>query len=103
MKRVVIFGAGGHAKVVADIIEKVNNYHIVGFIDQFKRKGDKVYGYDIVGDESFIEMNSTNLYGGIVAIGDNWLRAKIVATILLKVPHFKFITAIHPTAHLARG
>ena len=32
MKNVIIIGAGGHARVIADIIKK-NNDNLVGFLD----------------------------------------------------------------------
>ena len=37
MQNIVIFGSSGHAKVVIDIIEKGNKYHIVGLIDSFAK------------------------------------------------------------------
>lgn len=38
---------------------------------------------------------------GIVAIGDNWGRAKVVNSIIEKYPNFKFINAIHPSCIIA--
>ena len=35
-KNIVIIGCGGHAKVVIDIIESLNNYNILGFYDDNK-------------------------------------------------------------------
>lgn len=100
---VIIVGSGGHAKVVIDILEKLNIYNIIGFIDDFKGKGTCVYGYEILGDESYIQDNQSSIDGGIIAIGDNWVRSKIVSHILSIDPQFKFITAIHPSATVARG
>ena len=43
----VIWGASGHAKVIADIIELNGEFNIVGFIDNVNkdRKGEKFFGY----------------------------------------------------------
>lgn len=102
MNNIVIFGSGGHAKVVIDILEKLNEYNIIGFIDTFKMKGTFIYGYPVLGDETeFAYLKEIN--GGIVAIGDNWIRSQMVATILKANPQFKFITAIHPSSSIARG
>tara|TARA_B100000959_G_C14572664_1_gene456523 strand:+ start:401 stop:514 length:114 start_codon:yes stop_codon:yes gene_type:complete len=35
MKNILIFGTGGHAKVIVDIIEKQRKYNIAGFIDKY--------------------------------------------------------------------
>ena len=38
MKNIVIFGSGGHSKVLIDIIDKLGDYNLVGFIDTFNKK-----------------------------------------------------------------
>ena len=43
MKKILIIGVSGHAKVVNDIIEKQNIYNIYGLIDSNKPKGYKVF------------------------------------------------------------
>jgi sugar O-acyltransferase (sialic acid O-acetyltransferase NeuD family) len=103
MKPIVLIGAGGHAKVVMDIIEKSGVYRIQGLIDQQKPKGTQVYGYEVLGDESILPALQAEIYGGIVAIGDNWARSRMVSTIQSMAPGFTFITAIHPSAEIARG
>ncbi|AZN42495.1 acetyltransferase [Paenibacillus albus] len=99
---VFIFGSGGHAKVVIDILEKTEGYCIIGLIDGSKPRGTSAYGYTVVGDEEYITKYEGNAMG-VVAIGDNWLRSKVVARILKIDNNFKFITAIHPSAVIARG
>ncbi len=101
--KIIIAGSGGHAKVIIDILEKLDRYDIIGFIDGFKAKGTSVYGYEVLGDESYIQDNHNTIDGGIVAIGDNWVRSKVVSRILAIHTQFKFITAVHPSATIARG
>lgn len=103
MKNIVIFGSGGHAKVVIDIIEKSNVYNILGLIDNFKTIGTMVYGYEVLGDETYIYKVQELVVGGIVAVGDNWNRSMFVNRILMADPKFNFITAIHPNASIAKG
>ena len=38
MKNIVIFGSGGHTKVIVDIIEKQGKFNIAGFIDGYRGK-----------------------------------------------------------------
>ncbi len=104
MKNVVIIGASGHGSVILDCIEKEGKYNILGFVDSFKEKGGKQNGYEILGSEYdlpyLIEM--FDLYGGIVAIGDNWIRKSVVNRISDIAPDFRFITSIHTKAVIGK-
>lgn len=94
MKQVVIIGASGHGKVVADIIEKSGNI-VRGFLDD--SASGEVFGYPILG-----QVCDYNNYASecefVIAIGNNQIREN-VANKLNKV---KLCTAIHPTACLAK-
>jgi sugar O-acyltransferase (sialic acid O-acetyltransferase NeuD family) len=47
-------------------------------------------------------MEMFNVYGGIVAIGDNWTRKNVVNRISEIAPDFRFITSIHPNAVIGK-
>ncbi|WP_396633446.1 NeuD/PglB/VioB family sugar acetyltransferase [Maribacter sp. R86514] len=104
MQNVIIFGASGHGSVVLDCIEKEGKYNVVGFVDSFKQKGTNINGYQILGSEKDLPylIDSFNIVGGIVAIGDNWVRKFIVDKIFKIVPDFSFINTIHPKAILGK-
>lgn len=103
MQNIVVFGAGGHAKAVIDIIEKAGLYRISGLLDGYKAVGSFVYGYPVLGDEGWLADNTATASSGIVAIGDNSLRAAVVAKITAVCPSFTFISAIHPSCSIAKG
>ncbi|QBA64954.1 acetyltransferase [Muriicola soli] len=105
MKNVVIFGASGHGSVVMDCIEKEGKYKIVGFIDSIKKKGHLHNGYQILGTELDLPYIRDKYYvfGGIVAIGDNWTRKVIVNKISKLSPGFKFISTIHPFTSIGKN
>lgn len=94
-KRVVIIGAGGHAKVIADIIIKSGD-EVVGFLDDnYLKKTKVIYDLEIIGKISDcveLQKNDGKLYF-IIAIGNNNVRKKIAQTFNLN-----YYTAIHPTA-----
>ena len=51
MKKIILIGNGGHAKSVADTIEAMGKYEIVGFVakeadDTFEYRGYKIIGVD---------------------------------------------------------
>jgi len=104
MKNIVIFGASGHGSVVLDIIEKEGKYKVVGFIDTYKGKARLNNGYEILGSEEELPalMDKFNFSAGIVTIGDNWIRKKVVDKISKIVPEFSFVSTVHPNATIAR-
>lgn len=100
-KKVIILGASGHAKVIADIILKSQD-KVVGFLDdnidllnQEIFNGLKVLG--AINDQN-INTYTKNCYF-IIGIGDNHTRK----TLAEKYNHLKWYTAIHPNAVIANG
>jgi sugar O-acyltransferase (sialic acid O-acetyltransferase NeuD family) len=96
-KKVVIIGAGGHAKVIADIIEKSGD-EIVGFLDDNKEIGTTIINeYKVIGDlnNRFTMAVTKENLEFIIAIGDNKKREEISHS-----PNLKFYTAIHPSAQI---
>lgn len=104
MQNVIIFGASGHGSVVLDCLEKEAKYNVIGFVDSFKEKGTKINGYQVLGSEFDLPflINRFNIVGGIIAIGDNWIRKKIADRIIKVVPNFSFVNAIHPEAVIGK-
>ncbi|MCJ7466112.1 MAG: acetyltransferase [Maribacter sp.] len=98
MQKIIIFGASGHGSVVLDCIQNEAKYKVIGFVDSFKKKGTKLNGYEVLGSELDLPylLDKYSVIGGLVAIGDNWLRRSIVERIQKIAPDFRFITAIHP-------
>ena len=86
-KKILIIGAGNHAKVLFSEIIKLKKYNIVGFVDDKKRKKiqfkfkNKVYHY-LGNFKEFLNKNNNKNLSLIIAIGSNYSRKK--CTILLK-------------------
>lgn len=93
MNRLVIIGAGGHAKVVADIAIK-NGYTNISFIDD-RLKGECI-GFPIIGTSAEIENFADENTDFIIGIGDNATR-KIIA----EKYNVNWVTLIHPSAQIA--
>ena len=89
-KEVIVIGAGGQGKVVADIFRLMR--YRVSFVD------DKIIGRTI-SDLPKLIGKRTQLF---VAIGDNNVREKIVSRIVDIVDFPKFATAIHPSAVVSK-
>jgi sugar O-acyltransferase (sialic acid O-acetyltransferase NeuD family) len=102
-EKLVVFGAGGHAKVVIDIIEQQGNYEIAGLLDDdLKHQGQRFFGYPVLGTRADLpRLISAQLRHAIVAIGDNADRAA-VATHLDQLG-WNLVSAVHPRASIGRG
>ena len=101
--KIVVFGASGHARVVLDIIRRQGIYEVAGLLDNYKPVGTECGGQQVLGgleDLPALACRHVGL-GCVVAIGDNWNRARIVNRIREYCPELKFATAIHPSAQVA--
>lgn len=76
MKKLVLIGAGAHAHVIIQILKEIDEYEIVGCLDN--REG---YCRDIpiIGDDSRLqELYNKDVQYAFVAIGNNKVRARII-------------------------
>lgn len=100
-KNVTIIGAGGHAKVIADIIYKSGD-NIYGFLDDKKEVGTviiKQLNCKVIGNVDYCiklqqEIPDMNF---IIAIGKNETRREIAE----KYKELNFYTAIHPSSQIS--
>jgi UDP-perosamine 4-acetyltransferase len=98
---VVLYGSGGHGKVIADIIRRANQYDLAGFIDDdANKKGKKIAGVVVLGGKDELPaLRRRGINYAIVAVADNKIREEMASQ--LARSGFKFATAIHPAAHIA--
>ena len=99
----IIVGAGGHGRVVLDILLSSGRYNVVGFLDSDPRlHGRRMDGLPILGDlTSLPELRRQNVERAVVAIGENGIRRGFADQ--LEAVGFKLINAIHPSAHIAHN
>ncbi len=95
---ILVWGASGHAKVVADILKKMG-IAIYGFIDEINRErhGKTFCNSVIVGGAEQKEVAWKNgIRKAIVAFGNNSRRSEVGR--LLESRGYELIAAIHPTS-----
>jgi len=100
-QRVVIWGAGGHAKVVAEIL-RARGIEIVGFVDDINlgRRHEPFCGATVLGGRDEFEKRQHNgLLSVIIGFGANTRR--LSAGQLVKSLGFMLVSAIHPSAIVA--
>ncbi len=101
MVPVVGFGAGGHAKVVIEILRSMQEYEIVGLLEtQDALWGTKVLGVEVLGDDSLMaelkQRGIDHAFIGVGTVGDAQPRRQLFE----KVAGFGFqiVPAIHAVA-----
>jgi sugar O-acyltransferase (sialic acid O-acetyltransferase NeuD family) len=104
-KRVFVFGASGHAKVVIDILRLCGGVLIAGLLDDFKPIGFECTGIPVLGTLADLPALAAEHINTaiVIAVGDNWRRAKIAGNIRAILPQTSFVSAIHPSAQIAAG
>jgi len=99
MKRVVVLGASGHAKVVAFVL-RLSGYEVVGFLDDDPAlHGAVVMGLPVLGANDLV--SRLDMDGAIVGIGDNPSRRTWFEQ--LRGWGIPLVNAIHPSAIIAQG
>jgi sugar O-acyltransferase (sialic acid O-acetyltransferase NeuD family) len=98
-KKIIIVGAGGHGKVVADAALQTGNFEIVGFVDDNLAVNTPVFeGIMVLGNRSSFRALAHQADGFIVAIGNNVLRKEIFEELsAFVVP----LTVVHPFTSVA--
>lgn len=96
--KAVIWGAGGHAKVVAEIL-RLRGHEVVGFIDDVneERKNREFFGATVLGGHEVLDdLLRAGVTNAVVGFGHNNLRLQIAE--MLAGFGFKLVSAVHPSA-----
>lgn len=91
--RLIIIGAGGHAKVVADIAEK-SGYTDICFVDDTKT--GSCVGFPVIGKIDDVEKLNDSKTDFVIGIGNNEIRKAIAHKY-----NVNYVTLIHPSAQIA--
>lgn len=104
MKGIVVFGTGGFAREVQQLLEDWISQNrqvdqdipVLGFLDENESThGQKIHGYDVLGGIDWLKENSD--VGIVIGIGNPETKEKIIKSIK-KVGDFKFPIIIHSSA-----
>jgi len=95
--KVIIWGAGGHAKVVGETLRLMGGWEIFGFLDDIspERWGKQFCGSQILGGSDILPPQHT---AGItnLALGVGDCKARLGMAALCRRLGFSLVTAIHP-------
>jgi len=94
--RLVVIGAGGHAKVVIEAIRAASAGELVGMIDPNPASAS-VLGIPVLGGDDILpRLRSEGIGAAVVALGGNALRERI--GVRLREMGFVLPTIMHPSA-----
>lgn len=104
MKRIVIIGAGGHGREVAEILQHcartTEQLRVLGFIDDDRNLRDKVVdGLPVLGDWTWFEGIDRHAIAVICAVGTPHVCRQLVQR--AEALSLGFVNAISPLAHVS--
>lgn len=94
--RLLVVGAGGHGRSVADAAELPGQFEVVGFLDDALPAGKSVLNVAVLGPMVNMGHHRAAADQAIVAIGNNTVREKLMQQ--LASTGFVHATVIHPRA-----
>ena len=98
--RIAILGAGGHGRVVLDLLKAAGKYELAGFFDRQFYLGIPKKTFIIGSESDLIESwREFRVEGAVVAIGDNQIREKFFQQLVkagLEMPEL-----VHPSAMIS--
>ncbi len=98
---IYLYGSGGHAKVILDILHKQNRWPEAFLDDNPPHEKKQIHGVPIYLASEILPKIDPKNSQWIVAIGNNKIRQQIAHQ--LQNQGHTFTTAIHPSAQIALG
>ena len=96
MRKLLIVGAGGHGRSVAEAVQEAGEYSLAGFLDDAFPELGAVWGIPVLGKVDNFERWRGMADCAIVAIGNNAARQRISSE--MQEAGFEMATVIHPRA-----
>ncbi len=94
--RLLVVGAGGHGRSVAETAELSGRFEVVGFLDDSLPAGETVLTHPVLGPVASMAHHRAVANQAIVAIGNNAVREKLMQQVA--EAGFDLATVVHPRA-----
>lgn len=98
-RKVVVYGASGHGKVVADIVQLNSGLNLLGFLDDGVPVGPGPLGFKVLGGGAWLDTPEAKGVEVVFGIGRNQTRARIFQQLSDK--GVRILTVVHPQAVVA--
>jgi sugar O-acyltransferase (sialic acid O-acetyltransferase NeuD family) len=97
--RLLVMGAGGHGRSVAEAADLSGQFEVVGFLDDAAPVGERVFGNHVLGPVDSMADYCSVADQAIVAIGNNAVREKLMQQ--LTEAGYAMATVVHPRAFVS--
>lgn len=94
--RLVVVGAGDHAKVILEVLRSMAKFEVVGFTDPGSSKRSVLGAPVLGGDEILPNLVAQGVRAAVIALGANSLRERIGKNLLAM--GFSLPVIVHPSA-----
>lgn len=99
VQRMVVLGAGGHAKVVLEAVWAMGGIDVAGLLDA-EQAGAEVLGVPVLGNDALLPaLRAQGVEAAFVALGANALRDRLGTK--LRDLGFVLPVAVHPSAQIS--
>jgi sugar O-acyltransferase (sialic acid O-acetyltransferase NeuD family) len=100
-RKLFVYGASGHGKVVGDILLACKDRDFVGFIDdRADLLGAGVLGLPVLGDGEWLQHEAGMMQVAVaLGVGDNFLRKRLAEKCISW--GVELVTVVHPTASVS--
>jgi len=98
VKRLVIVGTGGHARVVTDAARLMNTWDEIVFVDDRSKEQIPLWAAPLVGTIDDVAAGRVEADGVVLAVGANAARARLGE----RLPAEHFASIVHPRSVVAR-
>ncbi|MFA5149156.1 MAG: acetyltransferase [Candidatus Omnitrophota bacterium] len=99
-KKILLVGAGGHCKVILDLLLRSKEFKVAGIIDKKERIGERILGVQVNGTDPdlprFIKAGVRHCFISVGSVGDPRLRVKLYD--LARNAGFAFPNLVSPHA-----
>ncbi|PYT96175.1 MAG: acetyltransferase [Acidobacteria bacterium] len=102
-RRLFVYGASGHGKVVGDILLALENSEFAGFVDdKVELQGSNLLGRPVFGDGHWLEQECTRARIGVaLGVADSFVRKRLFEQCLRWGA--ELVTLIHPKASVSNS
>lgn len=103
MRHIVLFGAGGHYKVVRDTIDQCNTLNIVSIVPADKSGGEEIDLKKTVFEPDLKKMWEKIQFDCFLSVGNNKIRKRLFEEVRKSLPLVSFPVISHPSAEISKN
>ena len=100
MKHVLVFGSGGHSRVVLEAMEQIQEISVLGLVPEEVSVSDPS-SFPIFLEDDLNKLWESIVFECFLAVGENLKRQKLFEKVRKILPFAKFSTIIHPAAYVS--